>query len=148
MLNRSKGPAMYGPRAQADRRAYQEEVKRLVEEQPGLALRQETADPLVETGGDRPRIVGVRVHGEAVHRARAVVLCAGTFMRTSCTMANRCIRRSGGRAATTGISQSLSRLGLRWPDSTERPSRINGRTIDYDKIETSTATRGCSRLPD
>jgi tRNA uridine 5-carboxymethylaminomethyl modification enzyme len=67
MLNRSKGPAMHGPRAQADRRAYQEEIKRFVEQQPGLALRQETAeDLLVEMDGVRPRIVGVRVRGDAV----------------------------------------------------------------------------------
>lgn len=138
MLNRSKGPAMHGPRAQADRRAYQEEVKRLVEEQPGLALRQETAeDLLVETGGDRPRIVGVRVHGEAVYRARAVVLCAGTFMRGLLHYGEQ--MHPGGRAgeaATTGISQSLSRLGLQLARfKTGTPPRINGRTIDYDKIE-------------
>ena len=52
MLNRRKGPAMHGPRAQADKRAYQQEVKRICEEQPGLSLRQETVeDLLVEDEG-------------------------------------------------------------------------------------------------
>ena len=60
MLNRRKGPAMHGPRAQADKRAYQQEIKRRCEEQPGLTLRQETVeDLLVEGPDDAPRIAGV-----------------------------------------------------------------------------------------
>src|SRR4051812_31538686 len=82
MLNRSKGPAMHGPRAQADKRAYQIEIKRLCEEQPNLSLRQETVDDLVtEAEGAATRIVGVRVADGTLYRARAVILCAGTFMR-------------------------------------------------------------------
>ena len=54
MLNRSKGPAMHGPRAQADKRAYQLEIRRVLESQPGLVLRQETVEELlVERGGER-----------------------------------------------------------------------------------------------
>lgn len=138
MLNRSKGPAMHGPRAQADRRAYQEEIKRIVEEQPGLALRQETAeDLLVETDGDRPRIVGVRVRGEAVYHARAVVLCAGTFMQGLLHYGEQMLPGGrAGEAATTGISQALTRLGLQLARfKTGTPPRLNGRTIDYTKVE-------------
>src|SRR3954471_3003608 len=55
MLNRRKGPAMHSPRAQADKKAYQQEVKRLIEEQPGLDLRQEVVEDLVvEMRNDRP----------------------------------------------------------------------------------------------
>jgi len=138
MLNRSKGPAMHGPRAQADRRAYQEEIKRIVEEQPGLALRQETAeDLLVETDGNRPRIVGVRVRGEAVYRARAVVLSAGTFLQALLHYGEQMLPGGrAGEAATTGISQALTRLGLQLARfKTGTPPRLNGRTIDYTKVE-------------
>src|SRR3974390_2463781 len=70
MLNRRKGPAMHSPRAQADKKAYQHEIKRLVEEQPNLVLRQEVVeDLLTETVDGRPRVVGVRVRGDAVYRA-------------------------------------------------------------------------------
>src|SRR3990172_3018646 len=69
MLNRSKGPAMHSPRAQADKKAYQAEIKRLVEETPNLTLRQEVVeDVLVEEGSGfgvqgSVRVVGVRVRG-------------------------------------------------------------------------------------
>src|SRR5580704_19324048 len=71
LLNRRKGPAMHSPRAQADKKAYQQEMKRIVEEQPGLVLKQEVVeDLLVETADDRPQVVGVRVRGDAIYRAR------------------------------------------------------------------------------
>src|SRR5881628_1852660 len=82
MLNRTKGPAMHSPRAQADKKAYQFEVKRLVEEQPGLDLRQEVVEDLLTEGeGDALRIVGVRVRGDVVYRAEAVILTTGTFLQ-------------------------------------------------------------------
>src|SRR6187551_1094651 len=89
LLNRRKGPAMRSPRAQADKKAYQFEVKRLVEEQPNLSLRQEIVeDILTEASGARgqgsedllltpcplPLVVGVRCRGEVEYRARAVIL--------------------------------------------------------------------------
>src|SRR5580704_12551231 len=75
MLNRTKGPAMHSPRAQADKKLYQQEIKRIVEEQPGLVLKQDVVeDLLIEATDPGPRIVGVRVRGDAVYHARAVVL--------------------------------------------------------------------------
>lgn len=138
MLNRRKGPAMHGPRAQADKKAYQRFAKRALEEHPLVWLRQETAeDLLVETGGERPRVVGVRVAGDAVYRAGAVVLCAGTFMRGLLHVGNE--TAPGGRmgeAANGGISQALERLGLRVERfKTGTPARLNGRTIDYEQME-------------
>src|SRR4026208_1962304 len=65
LLNRRKGPAMHSPRAQADKKGYQFEVKRLVEEQPGLDLRQEVVECLLTEGeGESLRITGVRVRGD------------------------------------------------------------------------------------
>src|SRR5215831_4551688 len=82
MLNRRKGPAMHSPRAQADKRAYQQEIKRLIESQPNLSLRQEIVEDLItEVDEDGCRITGVRVRGDAVYRGRAVVLTTGTFLQ-------------------------------------------------------------------
>src|SRR5688572_24801709 len=76
MLNRGKGPAMHSPRAQADKKAYQFEIKRLIEEQENLTLRQEVVEDLLVEPLDA-RITGVRVRGDAVYHARAVVLTTG-----------------------------------------------------------------------
>jgi tRNA uridine 5-carboxymethylaminomethyl modification enzyme len=138
VLNRGKGPAMHGPRAQADKRAYQQEVKRLLEEQPGLFLRQETAeDLLVEHHRGRPRIVGVGVQGGAIYRARAVVLCSGTFMRGLLHFGDQTL--PGGRwgeGTTSALSAALERLGLRLARfKTGTPPRLSGRAIDYDKLQ-------------
>ena len=138
LLNRRKGPAMHSPRAQADKRAYQQEIKRLVEEQPNLSLRQEVVeDLLVEPDGGGHRVVGIRVRGEAVYRARAVVLTTGTFLQA--LMHTGEAKTPGGRAGestTAGISQALLRLGFRLARfKTGTPPRLNGRTIDFDRAE-------------
>lgn len=138
MLNRRKGPAMHGPRAQADKRAYQQEIKRIVEEQPGLTLRQETVeDLLVEGPGGAQRIAGVWVSGNAVYRARAVVLCTGTFMQ-GLLHVGEAITPGGrmGEGSSSGISRALERLGFQLARfKTGTPARLNGRTIDYEKTQ-------------
>jgi tRNA uridine 5-carboxymethylaminomethyl modification enzyme len=161
MLNLRKGPAMHSPRAQADKKAYQAEIKRLVEESPNLSLRQEVVEDLVvendearttnDESGSAPhssvgmrhssfttnRIVGVRVRGDAVYRARAVVLTTGTFLQA--LMHTGESKTPGGRAGegtTGGISAALTRLGFRLDRfKTGTPPRLNGRTIDYDHLE-------------
>ena len=115
MLNRRKGPAMHSPRAQADKKAYQFEIKRIVEEQPNLSLRQETVeDLLTETVGEAGRAsVGVRVRGDAAYRAPAVILTTGTFLASP--DAHRRAKTPGGRAGegtTTGISGALVAPGI------------------------------------
>jgi len=138
VLNRRKGPAMHGPRAQADKLAYQREIKRIVQEQPGLALRQETVEELLTEGSPaRPRVIGVRVAGDAEYRARAVVLCAGTFMQGLLHVGEA--TSPGGRMGeptTSALSRSLGRLGFELARfKTGTPPRLDGRTIDYDKTE-------------
>ena len=140
VLNRSKGPAMHGPRAQADKKLYQMEVKRLVEETPHLDLRQETAeDLLVEPGvaGTVPRVVGVRVRGDAEYRARAVVLTTGTFLQA--VMHTGEARTSGGRAGegtTSGVSRALAQLGLRIERfKTGTPCRLAAKSIDFSRLD-------------
>ncbi|MCC6493833.1 MAG: tRNA uridine-5-carboxymethylaminomethyl(34) synthesis enzyme MnmG [Pirellulales bacterium] len=166
MLNCRKGPAMHSPRAQADKKRYQAEIKRIVEEQPNLSLRQEVVEDLLveDASGGRqpwaavgeqaepsatnaplptsdaavfPRICGVRVRGDAVYRARAVVLTTGTFLQALMhTGEAQTPGGRGGEGTTAGISAALRRLGVRLERfKTGTPPRLNGRTIDYDSTE-------------
>ncbi len=138
MLNRRKGPAMHSPRAQADKKLYQLEVKRIVEEQPNVVLRQEVVEELLtEIADGRTRIVGVRVRGDAIYRARTVILTTGTFLQA--IMHTGTVQTAGGRAGegtTAGISGSLKQLGFELRRfKTGTPARLNGRTVDYSKTE-------------
>jgi tRNA uridine 5-carboxymethylaminomethyl modification enzyme len=143
MLNRSKGPAMHGPRAQADKLAYQHEVRRILESQPGLVLLQDTVeDLLVEeplaTSHCPMQVAGVRTSSGATYHAGAIVLCAGTFMQGLLHVGDSTM--PGGRmgeATSAGLSLALSRLGFELGRfKTGTPPRIDGRSIDYAKIET------------
>ena len=138
LLNRRKGPAMHSPRAQADKKAYQQEIKYVVENQLRLTLKQEVVEDLiVDETGDSSAIRGVRVRGGAIYDACSVILTTGTFL--SALMHTGETKTPGGRAGegtTTGVSGALRRLGF----SIERfktgtPPRLNGRTIDYDQTE-------------
>ena len=145
MLNLSKGPAMHSPRAQADKKAYQFEMKRRIEDQPGLTLRQEAVEEILVEGQQEseptpcsltinlPRITGVRVRGGAVYRCRAVVITTGTFLQA--IMHTGEAKTPGGRAGdgTTGtMSDSLRQLGFELNRfKTGTPCRLNGRTIDF-----------------
>ncbi|MBL7043167.1 MAG: tRNA uridine-5-carboxymethylaminomethyl(34) synthesis enzyme MnmG [Pirellulaceae bacterium] len=138
MLNRRKGPAMHSPRAQADRREYQIEVKRIVEQQENVHLRQETVeDILTESHGDGIRVCGVRAREDVVYRAPTVILTTGTFLQA--LMHTGEAKTPGGRAGegtTSGISEALGRLGFRIGRfKTGTPARLNGHTIDYSKTE-------------
>ena len=134
MLNQTKGPAMHSPRAQCDKKAYQFMAKRLVEEQPNLTVRQElTEELLVESG----RVTGVVVRGGFAYRAGAVVLTTGTFLQA--LMHTGETKTRGGRAgdmSAEGLSGSLSRLGIELKRfKTGTPPRLNGRTIDFSRLE-------------
>ncbi len=134
MLNRSKGPAMHSPRAQADKKAYQFSLKWRVEQQPNLSLCQEVAEDLLAEGG---RITGVAVRGGAQYRAPCVVLTTGTFLQA--IMHTGEAQSAGGRAGegtTAGISGALRRLGFELDRfKTGTPARLNGRTIDFSACE-------------
>src|SRR6202011_5946652 len=93
MLNRTKGPAMHSPRAQADKKLYQFTMKHRVEAQPGLTLRQEIVEGLAV---EERRVTGVRVRGDVLYKARAVVLTTGTFLKALMHVGEAKTR--GGRA--------------------------------------------------
>jgi len=144
VLNRSKGPAMHGPRAQADKKLYQLEVKRTVEETPGLHLRQETVTGLVveprpAAGPGSPgwRVTGLNVGGDARYSAAAVVLTTGTFLQA--VMHTGEATTVGGRAGegtTAGLSRSLAGLGLRIERfKTGTPCRLHAGSIDFSGLE-------------
>ncbi len=139
MLNRRKGPAMHSPRAQADKKAYQQEIKRLVECQKNVTLRQETVEELLSepSAEGTPRITGLRVRGDAIYRCRAVVLTTGTFLQA--LMHTGEVQTPGGRAGegtSRGISGSLQSLGFRLARfKTGTPPRLHGRTIDFHRCE-------------
>jgi tRNA uridine 5-carboxymethylaminomethyl modification enzyme len=144
MLNRRKGPAMHSPRAQADKKGYQFEVKRIIEEQPNLDLRQEIVEDLLveqraadDENTAASRIIGIRCRGEVIYRARAVVLTTGTFLQAIMhTGEAKTPGGRGGEGTTSGISQALDRLGFEVARfKTGTPPRLNGRTIDYAQTE-------------
>lgn len=134
MLNRTKGPAMHGPRAQADKKAYQFEMKRRIEDQENLTLRQEIVERVEVTDGE---VTGVWVRGPAFYRARAAVLTTGTFLQA--IMHTGEAKTAGGRAGegtTNGLSQCLMELGIELARfKTGTPCRLNGRTINFDAVE-------------
>jgi tRNA uridine 5-carboxymethylaminomethyl modification enzyme len=133
MLNRTKGPAMHSPRAQADKKLYQFTMKERVEAQPNLTLRQEIVEQIVL--GEH--VEGVRVRGDTFYRARAVVLTTGTFLKALMHMGEAKTR--GGRAGDGSaemLSDSLTGCGFELARfKTGTPCRLNGRTIDFSKLE-------------
>ncbi len=138
MLNLRKGPAMHSPRAQADKKAYQQFIKHAVESQDGLVLRQETVENLVVTRhGEQQVIEGVEVADGSVYRAAKVILTTGTFLKA--LMHTGETKTPGGRAGegtTQGLSGTLVRLGFELKRfKTGTPPRLNGRTIDFERTE-------------
>ena len=134
MLNSGKGPAMHSPRAQADKKAYQFEMKHRVELQENLTLVQETVEA-IET--DHGKVTGISVTGDAFYRARAVILTTGTFLKA--IMHTGESKAEGGRAgdkSSLGVSGALTSLGFELRRfKTGTPARLNGRTIDYSRCE-------------
>ncbi len=130
ILNRSKGPAVRGPRAQADRRLYAAAVRRLLEAQEGLKIGEgEVVDLVIENG----RCRGVVTDRGATLRAGAVVLTTGTFLRGRIHLGERCwpAGRAGDPAAIR-LAEAIARLGLRMGRlKTGTPPRLDGRTIDW-----------------
>ncbi|HEX7070224.1 MAG TPA: tRNA uridine-5-carboxymethylaminomethyl(34) synthesis enzyme MnmG [Rhodothermales bacterium] len=134
MLNRRKGPAVWGPRAQCDRMAYAAAVREELEALPDLFMRADTvSDVFVEDG----KVRGVRTQLGLEFRAPCVILTSGTFMNGTIHVGER--RFGGGRMgerASVGLTASLEGLGFVGDRlKTGTPPRIDGRTIDYAALE-------------
>ena len=134
MLNRSKGPAVYSPRAQEDRAMYSVEMKHYLENLPNLTLKQaHITGLLVDEEG---KAAGVMTEGKAIYRARAVVICSGTYMEAR-IIRGEVIVESGpdGLPRSVGLSSSLNSLGvplLRFKTGT--PVRVNSNSIDFSQM--------------
>jgi tRNA uridine 5-carboxymethylaminomethyl modification enzyme len=145
MLNASKGPAMHSPRAQCDKKLYQFTMKKWVEEQPNLTLRQELVERLLlEECGTRnadsqSKIVGVVASGGTEYRAKAVIVTTGTFLQA--IMHTGEAKTVGGRAgdpSAVRMSDSLKACGFELARfKTGTPCRLNGRTIDFRGLDVS-----------
>lgn len=158
MLNASKGPAMHSPRAQCDKKLYQFTMKQWVESQEGLTLRQELVEGLLlervsgvgdrvsaERSSDTPhpiphtRVLGVVARGDTHYLAPAVILTTGTFLKA--IMHTGEAKTTGGRAGDSsaeGMSDALTACGFHLERfKTGTPCRLNGRTIDFSKLQVS-----------
>jgi tRNA uridine 5-carboxymethylaminomethyl modification enzyme len=129
-LNKRKGPAVQGPRAQADRKLYAAAVRELLDQQAGLTLREGEVAGLVRDG---ERIGGVRTADDDVVRAGAVVLTTGTFLRGEIHLGDE--RWPAGRvgdAAATELARDLDAAGVALGRlKTGTPPRLDGRSIDW-----------------
>ena len=136
MLNRGKGPAVWAPRAQADRGLYRRAVRRLVEEQPNLLTLQGTAARLLLGAADA--IAGVETTEGRRFTARAVVITTGTFLRGRIHIGTGASVSGGraGEAATVALAEQFADLGLTTARfKTGTPPRIDGRSVDYAGLQ-------------
>ena len=134
LLNLRKGPAVWSLRAQADRRKYQERMKRTLERRAHLTVRQ---GQVVEVRTDRGAVSQVVLATGAVYDVRAAVLATGTYLKGR-TIIGNCVEDSGpdGLHAAGPLTDSLLKLGLplrRFKTGT--PPRVNARTVDFDEME-------------
>ena len=134
MLNKGKGPAVHSLRAQADRRAYQQYMKHVLEQQENLQLKQAHVTGLLTENG---AVTGVRTQLGAEYAAKAVIVATGTFL-DSTIIIGESVQSSGpdGMHAATGLADQLRALGLTLRRfKTGTPPRINRRSIDFSKME-------------
>ncbi len=141
MLNASKGPAVWSPRAQADKFAYQMAMKHRLEKVPGLFIKQGTTESLLVEDG---RIQGVMTLEGIAYRGKTVIISSGTFMRGLLHIGQT--NYSGGRAGdkpSVGLSPNLESFGFVLGRlKTGTPPRINRRSIDFSKVEAQPGDQG------
>ena len=134
MLNRSKGPAMWSPRCQSDRMLYAQKMREKLEEIPSLTFRQ---DNVVDLLTDNGKVTGIVTQTGQEFHAKAVILTSGTFLNGLIHIGEN--NYGGGRSgerASVGISAALEGLGFEIGRlKTGTPPRVDGRSIDYSKLE-------------
>ncbi len=131
VLNQSKGPAVRGPRAQADRKLYRNAIQDLLDNQENLEIRAEAVDDLIVD--KRGHVIGVRTEAGKSYKAGAVIITTGTFLRGLIHIGTNQI--PAGRVddrRSVGLSYTFKRLGFRLGRlKTGTPPRLDGRTINY-----------------
>ena len=134
MLNESKGPAVHSLRAQADKANYSKTMRKVLQAQENLDIRQmEVTDILAEDG----KVTGVQTYSGAVYHCNAVVLCTGTYLKARCIYGEVSTNTGpNGLQPANYLTDSLKNLGIRmYRFKTGTPARIDGSTIDYSKME-------------
>ena len=138
LLNTSRGPAVWSPRAQCDKQAYRLKMREVLESQPNLQIKQaEVAELIVSGEGDTRRVTGLRLRDGRQVSARAVVITTGTFLNglIHCGEQTYPAGRSGEPAAIL-LGESLKALGFRHCRlKTGTPPRLDGRTIDFSRFQ-------------
>ena len=141
MLNASKGPSVWSPRAQTDKFAYQTRMKQKLEHTANLFIKQGTVESLLIENG---KIVGVTTLEGIEYRSKTVVLSSGTFLRGMVHIGQT--NYEGGRAGdkpSIGLSKCLEDLGFRLGRlKTGTPPRIHKRSIDFSKVEVQPGDEG------
>src|SRR5262245_1523920 len=135
MLNRSKGPAVWSPRAQCDRGLYRRAVRSLLERLPRLGFAQGTVARFLLEG---TKVRGVETSDGRRYYARALVLTAGTFIRGEIRvgLTTRIPAGRAGEAPAVAISQSIADLGVTIERfKTGTPPRVDGRTVELERLE-------------
>ncbi|MEE2661901.1 MAG: tRNA uridine-5-carboxymethylaminomethyl(34) synthesis enzyme MnmG [Pseudomonadota bacterium] len=138
ILNRRKGPAVQGPRAQTDRALYRRAMQRVLSDLPNLHIIEGGVHDLILGDSDTaPRVLGVKLEDGREHRGNAVVLTAGTFLRGTIHIGEK--QTAAGRIGEKpvfGLSATLERLGLSLGRlKTGTPPRLDGRSIDWSGLE-------------
>ena len=141
MLNKSKGPAVHSLRAQADKQSYTREMRKTLENQSNLTIRQAEVSELITEDVDAEsglkRIKGVKTTSGAVYHARAVVLCTGVYLNSRC-LTGDLIEYTGpnGLRAATHLTYSLKNNNIRmFRFKTGTPARVDKRSLDFSKFE-------------
>ncbi|MBO6584365.1 MAG: tRNA uridine-5-carboxymethylaminomethyl(34) synthesis enzyme MnmG [Hyphomonas sp.] len=134
MLNRSKGPAVWGPRSQIDRKLYRDAMQAELADYPNLAIIEDGAEDLIVEDNHIAGVIGLK--GE-IYRAASVVITTGTFLKGIIHIgAKRIPAGRVGEAPAIGLSDRLYGLGLPMGRlKTGTPARLDGRTIAWDRLE-------------
>ena len=137
LLNTSRGPAVWSPRAQCDKKMYRVKMREVLEREPNLRIKQaEVAELILEVNG-HSRVSGVKLRDGRAIRAGAVIVTTGTFLNGLAhvgEMTYSCGRN--GEAPSQLLGDQLRTLGLQWTRlKTGTPPRLDGRTIDWSQFE-------------
>lgn len=135
VLNQSRGPAVWALRAQTDKREYAAVMKRIVENQENLVIREGMATDLVLGANDE--VIGVQTYFGVAFAAPAVVLTTGTFLGGCIWVGNKSMPAGrAGEFAAVGLTETLNRLGFETGRlKTGTPARVDKRSVDYSKME-------------
>jgi tRNA uridine 5-carboxymethylaminomethyl modification enzyme len=137
LLNTSRGPAVWSPRAQCDKQAYRLKMKEVLESQPNLKIKQAEVAELITESLTNDRVLGIRLRDGRTVGAQAVIITTGTFLNglIHCGEQQYPAGRSGEPNAVL-LGENLKKLGLRGCRlKTGTPPRLDGRTIDWSRFQ-------------